>query len=166
MSVALFTFHAYGSWLADRPQGHVIRQRGIQPENKPLAAIQRASMSQSPTLFDAKLQRLIAERYLTICHEEGYRPHAAATETTHVHLLTSWLDHELPIRAAGGRIKNLLSLHLSRSYDQVGHKWFSGGASRQPVKNRRHFDYLMKVYLPQHRGVFWSETTGWRAERG
>lgn len=165
MPVALFTYHAYGSWLADRPQGYVERHRGIQPTNKKLATIQRGSLTQAEVCFDAGLQREIIERFLTVCQEEGYRAHAAASEASHVHLLTSWRDFEAPMKQVGGRIKNLLSLTLSRERDCVGHKWFARGASRQQVESRRHFEHLLHAYLPKHSGWFWCERDGWREPR-
>ncbi|TWT73820.1 hypothetical protein Pla123a_37140 [Posidoniimonas polymericola] len=165
MPVALFTYHAYGSWLPDRPQGYVERNRGIHPTNKKLATIQRGLLTQPEVSFDSELQRAIIERFQAICQEEGYRAHAAASEASHVHLLASWRDFQAPMKQVGGRIKNLISLHLSREHDCVGHKWFARGASRQQVESRRHFEHLVNAYLPKHSGWFWREEIGWRDPR-
>ena len=162
MPVALFTYHAYGSWLPDRRQGYVVRGQGILATNKPLANYRRKAMRQPEMQFDRRLQALLVERFLSVCLEESYRPHAAAAESTHLHLLASWAESELTIKRVNNRIKNLLSLHLSKSVGPVGKRWFAKGASKQQVGNRSHFEHLISTYLPSHQGVFWSEMIGWR----
>ncbi|MEM6329574.1 MAG: hypothetical protein AAF790_04930 [Planctomycetota bacterium] len=162
MPVALFTFHAYGSWMPDRRQGYVERGGGIQATSQRLAEKRRSLMTQPPMVFGAGVQRRLVDRFVSICQEEGYRPHAAASDPTHLHLLVSWTDHDKPVKRIGSRIKNLLALHLSRASGQIGRKWFSKGASRRQVQDRRHFQHLVTRYLPSHRGVFWSEAAGFR----
>jgi hypothetical protein len=103
---------------------------------------------------------LIAKTH-AICAGDDYRLHGAGTEPTHLHALMSWQDDALDFRKVRGRIKNLLSLHLSRRVGVTGRPWFSGGSSRRRVEDQKHFDHLMKVYLPRHRGVGWYEGRGW-----
>jgi hypothetical protein len=33
--------------------------------------------------------------------------------------------------------------------------WFVEGGSRKRVENRKHFNYLLDRYFPDHRGVYW-----------
>lgn len=162
MPVALFTYHAYGSWLADRRQGYVRKGDGIQQQDRQLAQRQRKLMTQSAVQFDQQMQRVIAERLISICVEEKFRLHTVAMEVSHAHALVSWPDGSQSLPRVGGRVKNLLSLHLSKVHRALGTKWFSKGASRKQVKDRKHFEYLMNVYLPQHKGVYWDEVNGWR----
>lgn len=162
MPVALFSYHSYGSWLPNRKQGYVERHKGIQEPNGKLATIQRRLLKHEPFLFDGEVQRILIERFITICREEDYRAHAAATEPSHIHVLVGWRDFKMPQKKVGARIKNLLSLHLSRKSGKMGYDWFSRGQSREQVTSRSHFEHLVNVYLPKHRGVFWSEQTGWR----
>jgi hypothetical protein len=60
-----------------------------------------------------------------------------------------------------GRIKNLLSLDLSRHAGIMGRPWFAEEASRKRVRDLGHLDYLPGEYLPKHGGVQWYEDRGW-----
>jgi len=39
-------------------------------------------------------------------------------------------------------------------------RWFAKSPSRKRIENREHFDYLMDMYLPKHRGWKWKEGIG------
>ncbi len=162
MPVYLFTYHAYGSWLPDRPQGFVQRGQGIQPTNTKLASAYREAMTHPPVEFNHDMLQCLIEKLIAVCMGDGYRLHGTATESSHLHTLVSWQDVGTRWSKVCGRIKNLLSLSLSRRAGTTGRPWFVQGASRKRVHKPSHFDYLMQTYLPRHRGLQWYETVGWR----
>ncbi|MEE9211179.1 MAG: hypothetical protein V3U29_00830 [Phycisphaeraceae bacterium] len=161
MPCYLFTYHAYRSWLPDRPQGFVQKGHGIQSPNPQLARAYRDAAKQAPVEFDRAVQRVLIEKMMDICQTESLRQHAASAEPTHVHVLVSWPADGRAWSQMRGRIQNLLSLHLSRRASVTGGRWFSRGASRKRVRDREHFNYLMRRYLPRHSGVQWYEDRGW-----
>ena len=161
MPVYLFTYRAYGSWMPDRPEGFVQKGQGIQPSNSALGAAYRKAMKYQPVTFDQSLQTRLVTKLLAIAQSEAYRLHGVATEVNHVHIVVSWRDPRLPWKKVLGRIKNLLSLDLSRASGMTGRPWFVNGSSRKRVKDRKYLDYLLRRYLPSHRGVQWYEDRGW-----
>jgi hypothetical protein len=50
-----------------------------------------------------------------------------------------------------------LSRRLTKESKEGEPLRFSEGASRRHVKDRDHFEFLVKTYLPKHRGVAWFE---------
>jgi hypothetical protein len=161
MPVYLFTYHAYQSWLPDHRRGYVEKGAGIQPSNIQLANAYRAEAQHPPFLFDSLAQYYLILKAQAVCTEDGYRLHGAGSETTHLHFIVSWHDESLPYGKVRGRIKNLMSLDLSRRAGITGRPWFSVGASRKRVNDLRHLRYLLDKYLPNHRGVGWNEDRGW-----
>jgi hypothetical protein len=85
-----------------------------------------------------------------------WRLHRVAGEPSHVHVLVSWSEY-VSWQKVRDKLKNLMSLQLGRQFSAPGRRWFSGGASRKRVRDRRHFEYLMNQYLPRHRGLNWKE---------
>ena len=161
MPVYLFTYHAYLSWLPDRPRGFVQKGKGIQPQNEPLADAYRAAAAHEAVLFDAATQCRLIRKTLAVCQGDKFRLHGASTEPTHLHLVVSWRDESQVFAKVRGRIKNLLSLDLSRRAGVTGRPWFAGEASRKRVGDERHFRHLIDEYLPRHGGVQWYEGRGW-----
>lgn len=180
MPVYLFTFHAYRSWMPDHPRGYTRRGEGyLEPDDE--AAWQYAdNATGEAVLFDAALQRAMIEEAQTACRYQQLRLHGGSTEPTHVHLLVSWTHGKswMSVRTA---LKTSLSLRLKREAEQrdresCDHDWceddgqnekgrweprLSRGGSRKHVKDREHFDHLMRKYLPDHGGVKWFEDRGW-----
>jgi hypothetical protein len=161
MPVYLFTYHAYQSWMPDNPRGYVQEEEGIHPRNERLAAAYRKAATHPPFEFDALAQLQLIVKTRAVCAGDGYRLHGAATEPTHLHAVLSWADALLALGKVRGRIKNLLSLDLSRRAIVTGRPWFSTGASRRRVRDAEHLRHLLDVYLPRHRGVGWYEDRGW-----
>jgi hypothetical protein len=162
MPVYLFTYHAYRSWMPDRPRGFVQKGRGIQPKNDASAEEYREAAKDEPFEFDVTTQVQLIGKSLAVCCEEKWRLHGASTESTHLHLLVSWHDEASKSSKVRGRIKNLVSLELARRADVTGRPWLAGDASRRPVRDEGHFRHLMAEYLPNHSGVQWYESVGWQ----
>lgn len=157
MPCYLFTFHTYRSWMPDHPRGFVQKGKGIQPTNPELSASYRNAASNEPFEFDKPTQRFVIDVVRDMGIRHGWRIHFVACEPTHVHILASWGSQENWPRVRA-RIKNIVSLELSKRSGQLGRKWLSRGGSRKRVKDRKHFDYLATVYLPRHRGETWCES--------
>jgi REP element-mobilizing transposase RayT len=169
MPCYLFTFHAHRSWMPDRPQGYVRRGRGPMAPDEERARQYERNAAQAPILFDEGIQRaLIGAAHDAAAHQD-FRLHCIATEPTHVHLLVSWKDDRTWPRMRTG-VKQSLTRTLNRTpgpraglpaaieeKEAERRKWFSAGASRKRVRDRKHFDYLINEYLPSHRGASWRE---------
>lgn len=156
MAVYHFTYHAYRSWNADRPQGFVLRGKDIQPPNPALARKYDARASQPMMVFSERHQRTLLWIARDACEHRKWRLHCIATDPTHVHLLVSWQEFQ-PWEQVRAKLKNLMSWALSKEFQEKGRKWFVRCGSRKRVENQRHFDHLMNVYLPSHRGLSWKE---------
>ena len=160
MPVYLFTYHAYRSWMPDRPEGFVQEGQGVEAPNPRLAESYTEAAGHLPFQFEPATQRFLIVSAIDVCRHRDWRLHGGATEPTHLHLLLSWRDHAR-WQDLRGKIRNILSLELSKREGVKGRPWFSKGASRKKVRNREHFDYLMREYLPKHNGVKWFEDRGW-----
>ena len=165
MSVYLFTYHTYRSWMPDHKRGFTKEDEGYQLPNPELADAYRAASTFPPFELDAETERFLIEVAQDVCGRREWRMHAGATEPTHLHILVSWRGSER-WEDVRGKIKNILSLELSKRSREIGRRWFAEKASRKRVKDRGHFDYLIDVYLfKKHGGWRWSEKRGWTEPR-
>ena len=160
MPVYLFTYHAYGTWYPDRPQGFVQEGKGIQPANTKLAVAYKDAAKHPPFQFNPSIQRALIEKLHHIAKTERLVIYAASADPTHLHVLVGWND-EREYAKVRGRIKNLLALHLSRLSGKTGRPWFVKQSSRKRVKDEAHFEYLLNTYLPKHLGLQWYRRCGW-----
>jgi hypothetical protein len=161
MPVYLFTYHAYRSWMPDRERGFVQKGRGVQPANEALANAYRDAAAHAAFEFDGETQCRLIWKALAVCRDEEWRLHGVSSEPTHLHAIVSWGDESLRFTRVRGRIKNVLSLDLSRRAGVTGRPWFADDSGRKRVKDSRHLEYLMAEYLPRHEGVQWFEGRGW-----
>jgi hypothetical protein len=102
MSCYLFTWHTYGSWLPDRPQGYVHWERGLSSPNVALAACYKEQQKESTVYLSLQQQELIIEEILIAAKRQNIRLHEVASESFHVHVLASWKD-ERPRRLYAAR---------------------------------------------------------------
>jgi REP element-mobilizing transposase RayT len=157
MPCYLFTYHAYRSWLPDRSQGFVKRGEGIQEPDPALAKAYRERAKQEQTWFDDESQKVMIDALVEACEKQQCRLHYVATDATHLHLLVSWRidrDWKTMRTCLKGSVSRRLNERLRRQL------WFGRSASRKRVEDRKHFDYLMDVYLPKHQGLKWHEGKG------
>jgi hypothetical protein len=157
MPCYLFTYHAHASWMPDNPRGYVIRGKGIQPSNKGVAEKYRSNLKQRPKRFDAQSQKVLLAETVAACTHQNLRCHFVATESTHLHVLVSWTT-DRTWEVVRAKLRESLSRRLNREIER--RLWFSKSPSRKRVKDRQHFNYLMKVYLPKHSGWKWAEAVG------
>lgn len=150
MPVYLFTLHAYRTWRADNPRGYIQHgQYGVQPP-RPKLATHRESIAKHPAVvFNKKQRSLMLRSSVDVAGRRGWALHAAAVTTTHIHLLVSWNDHAEE-KLVCTTFKRLLGLALSKQKGSTGNRWFSHGRDAKRVTDRKHFDHLVKVYLPRH----------------
>ena len=157
MPCYLFTYHAYGSWLPDRPAGYVRRKAGVLIADRQMAACYRKNLKEEVVEFSSEAQSLMIRAACEACSFLTARCHGIATDPSHIHLLISWHDNQVWQRISKS-LKHRLTLELNA--ELMRQTWFSKGGSRKRVKDRSHFDYLMRVYLPRHRGKCFFESLG------
>jgi hypothetical protein len=143
--------------MPDRPRGFVRRGKGILPPDNKLAVEYRDDATEPIVEFSDDAQRLLIAEAQTAAEKQGFRLHYISTESSHVHVLVSWSE-ERDWKTLRSKIKESFSRRLNR--DLEWRTWFSDSASRKQVKEQRHFDYLVRKYLPGHSGWRWSETEG------
>jgi REP element-mobilizing transposase RayT len=156
MPVYLFTFHAYRSWMPDRRRGYVRRDEGVLPADAEMAEFYAEQAKDEPTILNAPLQRCLIEEMIVACQHRLLHLHAGTSEPSHVHALVSWREEKGWLAVRSG-LKSSLSRRLTKESTEQHPLRLSEGASRKHVNDRDHFDYLMKTYLPRHRGVAWYE---------
>lgn len=158
MPVYLFTYHAYGTWLPDKPKGYVRRKEGVLPANSEKSNTYRGQMKYPIVTFDESMQKLLIEATQSTASFLDIEFRLIATDPTHLHALLQW-QHEREWEAIRASIKTKLSLVLK---EQLGDRpWLSEGASRKQVKDDEHLHHLEHEYLPDHRGWKWCFRRGW-----
>jgi REP element-mobilizing transposase RayT len=157
MPCFLFSYHAHGTWLPDRREGFVHWRKGLQPTDQRLAAAYQRQMKLTPANFDDQVQLCLIDELQNAAGFQRLRLHAIATESTHIHVLVSWPDEREPPRLSDS-LRQSASRRLNR--DHAKRKWLAKGASKRRVKDQEHFDFLLNIYLPSHRGWKWDEQNG------
>ena len=152
MSVYLFTWHAYKSWLPDRAQGYVERGRGVQPPDPGKADLYRRQSNEGGVVFDASVQQAVIDSLLNAAEHQSLTVYAIATDATHVHVLVGWTKQTTWQKVQAG-LRQSLSRDLNKGFRR--RTWFAEGGSHKRVRDREHFDYLITRYLPSHRGLQW-----------
>ena len=157
MPCYLFTYHAYGSWLPDHPEGFVHWKEGPQSPDDNLGDSYRKNMKQAEAEFGESLQLLLISELIAAKRFQRFRLHAVSTESSHLHALVSWPDHRSPSQISES-MKKSLTLGLKKKVAE--RTWFSKGVNERHVKDLEHFEYLMTKYLPSHSGWKWDERQG------
>jgi REP element-mobilizing transposase RayT len=157
MPCYLFTYHTFGSWYPDRAQGFVARGQGILPQDVKLAKVYRSRAKQETVFIEQQHQQAMIHRLIEAVSFIDCRLHGVATDNTHLHVLASWRG-ERTWQQNRASLKKSLTIMLKEMFE--GRSWFSENASRKRVENRDHYNYLIDVYLPSHRGWKWREGRG------
>src|SRR5688572_29421723 len=169
MPVFLFTWHAYGTWLPDRPQGYVKRDLGLLPPDPEMASRYRQNMKQGIIAFNSSFQRLLIDTALEAAHHQRLETHAIATDPSHIHDLCLWRDKRNEIAVAAQLRRSLTrALNTAERDGRIGRParavgtihWFTGNTHRKRVRDEEHLRYLLDEYLPDHPGWCWSRSTG------
>ena len=157
MPCYLFTYHGHGTWLPDHPRGYVRRKEGVLASDAHMAVCYRRNMNTEQVHFDAEMQRTMIAAAIEAFPIQGIRGHAIATDATHLHVLVSWTS-DRTWEVVRRQLRGSLTRRLNKEFER--REWFSKQPSRKRVKDRRHFDHLMEVYLMRHRGLKWREDRG------
>ncbi|HVT27975.1 MAG TPA: hypothetical protein VHE81_08170 [Lacipirellulaceae bacterium] len=157
MPCFLFTYHAYRSWMPDRPQGYVRRHQGILPRNLKMAGQYEANAKHSRVRFVADHQLKCIETLQCAVEHISCRLHFVSTDSTHVHALVSWTGTQTWLQNRTS-LKRALTLSLKSAFGN--RPWLVDGASRKQVCDRAHFEYLVGTYLRSHSGWKWCEHRG------
>jgi REP element-mobilizing transposase RayT len=156
MPVYHFTLHAYRSWRPDHPRGYTKEGKGYLPSDPEEAAAYDRRAKQDPAVFDRHVQRILIRVAHDICTRRNWRLHGVGTEEGHVHLALSWHGF-IKWSDVMRTLKNVLSYILGTEVGPRGRRWFVRNGSRKRVQNRKHLDYLLNTYFPDHPGLFWRE---------
>lgn len=146
------TFHAYGTWLPDKEKGYVQRNQGIKPRDEAMASNYRANQKHPSVRFTSKQQEEIAATLRVAGKHLDATLHCYAIDPTHLHVLLSW-KHERSHASIRTSIKSAITRRLNERFDP--RTWLVKGSSRKQIKDHDHFCYLIREYLPSHRGLFW-----------
>jgi hypothetical protein len=157
MPCYLFTYHAFGSWMPDHSRGYVHRGEGIRPPDERMAELYRGNLKQAVVRFDSAIQRELIAGVLEACQCQEVRCHFIATDSTHAHVLVSW-NSDRSWEIVRKQIRSSITRRLNDCVRRQ--QWFSKSPSRKRVGDRKHFDYVVGVYLPKHSGWKWSEERG------
>jgi hypothetical protein len=150
--------------MPDHKRGFTQRDEGYQAPNPELASAYNDAAKFRPFEFDDDTQRFLIEVSMDVCARRGWKLYGASTEPTHLHDLVSWRD-ATRWEDVRGKIKNIMSLELSKRSGEVGRRWFVEEASRRRVERDAHFDYLKQTYLPDHGGWRYDDERGWTPPR-
>jgi hypothetical protein len=143
--------------MPDRKRGYVKRKKGILASDDLMADMYRSVMTQDMVEFTGETQLAIIDTVLESRSKQGFECYYIATEVSHAHLLVGWCD-ERTWRRMRSIIKSSLTRALSDTFGR--REWFVEGGSRKRVKDRKHFEYLVSKYLPQHGGWKWCPERG------
>ncbi|MEM9108525.1 MAG: transposase [Planctomycetota bacterium] len=138
--------------MPDKKQGYVKRKQGIKNRDEGMARNYRASQKESMVYFTPEQQQEIAATLHIACEHLDAVVHCIAIEPTHIHFIISW-KHERIWDSIQRSVKSAISRRLNRSYGQ--RTWLVKDGSHKQVNDQDHFCFLIREYLPSHRGLFW-----------
>ncbi len=157
MPCYLFTYHGHGTWMPDHPRGYVRRKVGILAPDPRMADCYRQNQRVPTADFDISVQRILIDETVRAFHFQGLRGHFIATDHTHLHVLVSWKTPKT-WKAVRQSIGTSLTRRLNKEFER--RSWFAKQPSRKRVREQQHFEHLVRVYLPRHRGLKWHEAVG------
>lgn len=118
--------------------------------------------------FDDTQKTLLLEMVEQVAESDELTLHGSSATATHLHTLISFkapscqcgaaLDHcrdaceaRQRAEAFATHAKRVAGWKLAEAAQVRGRRWFSRGCDVTPVRDRTHFDYLIREYLPKHR---------------
>jgi hypothetical protein len=166
MPVYFMTAHSYRSWSENHPRGFVQRGQGLKRPSAKLAAHRQGKARFEEARFDRGAQLMLHEVVVEIARERDVRLHAFASCPTHGHALFSFRSPACtcgalklcrkgcPAKAYAEevfvRMKRKMGQRIAQLHATDGRPWFSRGWDTKPVRDKKHFDYLIGEYLPAH----------------
>ena len=160
--VVLFTFHAYGTWMPDRPQGYFKGREGYRHSDPAEAEAYRDRQREHAADLAADAQRAMIGELLVAADHQHFALYGAASDDSHLHLVVGWDDDRTPERVQNG-VKTSISRRLVADFGR--RQWLGRNGHDRRVRDRAHFLHLRDVYLPDHRGWRWDRQRGWTPPR-
>lgn len=155
MPVYHFTFHAYGSWLPDRPEGYDPHGRGHQPQDPNAAEAYRDRMQQPQADLKQPIQQVALQALLDSQPLQYFDLYAFAAEPSHLHAVVAWGDDRDPVHIRS-QVKSSLTRALNNRFGK--RPWFVSKAGHTAVKDEAHLHQLVDLYLTKHQGLYWKLT--------
>ena len=118
MAVYMFTYHAYRSWMPDRPQGYVRKGKVLPTDEEEARRYGRRACNPQIT-FDRTMQQTLVSNARVVCDESHWRLHQVRAIPTHLHVLVSW-EHFVDWKAVSSTLKRRLGSSLSKALDRKG----------------------------------------------
>ena len=150
--IVLFSFHAYGTWMPDRPQGYYRNRDGLREQNEEEAATYRGRQRERSSFFDGQVQSVLLTTLRESAPLQGWTLIAAGTDDVHLHLIAGWSDARSPAELQQ-RIKWAITRDLNARVRR--RTWLTRRGHDRRVRDRAHLRYLRDEYLPSHRGLRW-----------
>lgn len=151
MPVCHFTYHAYGTWLPDRPEGYFKHGQSWQKPDIHVAKTYRQNMKQPATDLLRPAQQLIRQTLIESQPLQRFELYAIASDTSHLHVVAAWRDDRDPVHVRS-QIKSSLTRALNKRLAKQ--QWFTAKAGHTPVTDQAHLYELIHHYLPKH-GLYW-----------
>ena len=149
----MFTFHAYRSWLPDHKRGYVQRGKGILSRDPEMAENYGRRANFDRVRFSIEDCQTLLQTADDECRRPSrrWRLHLGVGVFNHLHLIVSW-ENYADAKRAKAVFHRALTVCLRDAHDApLGQPFLARGGSVKRVRDRAHFDYLCKVYLPSHR---------------
>ncbi|MBX2852010.1 MAG: hypothetical protein KTR15_09725 [Phycisphaeraceae bacterium] len=151
MSVYHFTFHAFGTWLPDRPEGYYKHDSGWKPPSEEGRKQYSDNMQGQPIAFNQSQQQQLIDEAIKAQPYQQITLYAAATDSTHLHAIVTWGDDRDPTRIRA-ELKSSLTRSLNAKFGK--HQWFVAKAGQNRVFDQEHLYDLVHDYLPKHT-LYW-----------
>jgi len=152
MPVYHYTFHAFGTWMPDRPQGFNKHGKSRQAPSLALAKHHRKLMHQPPTLLTNPAQQHALQTLIHSQTLQRFELYAVAADGSHLHVIAAWRDERNAIHLRA-QIKSSLTRALNNRFGK--RQWFVAKAGQTPVNDEEHLHHLVHEYLPKHSGIYW-----------
>jgi hypothetical protein len=151
MPTYFYTFHAYRSWMPDHPRGYTRRGVGVVPPNEKMNQryVERSKFDELE--FDSALQNLVVDAIAEVCSNLKTDLYYAVAVSTHAHAVAECANVD-PLKLHD-TMKRIIGLKLARFCGVEGRTWLSRGRDLKPVRDVKHLEHLLYVYLPGHHGA-------------
>ena len=139
--------------MPDRKRGFTKRDNTILPPDPNMADRYRRNMKDDPVKFDEGIQKAMIDEIMVASRFQRFVPRGLGTDDSHIHALVTWTDKRVWSQLRDG-IRYSITKRLNKQFGR--RRWLVESASRKRVRNRDHYDYLTKTYIPDHPGWKWS----------
>ncbi|MEN6451727.1 MAG: hypothetical protein ABFC96_14645 [Thermoguttaceae bacterium] len=128
----LLTWTTYGSWLPGDDRGWVWKGKGIQEPDRIKKAASQKRMTEPTCTLDNEQRTVVEKTVRDHCTLRGWRLHAVACRTQHVHVVVSAdrKPEDMRDQLKAWCTRNLKSLQHSRGAELRENWWTERGSQR------------------------------------